>query len=72
MQYWESNLSQLEYQLSRNKEYNYSHTVFELCPLKEYLSDVTPTDLSKGTQQTIDLADQISKGIDVSDNELPF
>lgn len=70
MQYWESNLSQLEYQLSRNKEYNYSHTVFELCQLKEYLSDVTPTDLSKGATTTT--ANQIDFNNVEQDDSLPF
>ena len=68
MQYWEDNTKQLEYQLLQNKEYKYSHTKFELCPLKEYISNVTPTDLSN----TVDLAEQINKGIDVEDNDLPF
>lgn len=69
MQYWESNLSQLEYQLGQNKEYSYSHTIFEICPLKEYLQDVTPTDLSQGT--TTSTAD-IQTAVQEDDGDLPF
>lgn len=65
LQYWESNTTQLEYQLGQNKEYSYSHTKFELCPLKEYFAEVTPTDLSKAQPQT-------TIAIPEEDNDLPF
>lgn len=69
MQYWESNLNQLEYQLGQNKEYNYSHTVFELCPLKEYLSDVKPTDLSNSAQVA---TDNVQVDTQEGNDDLPF
>lgn len=65
MQYWEDNLKQLEYQLGQNKEYNYPNTRFELCPLKEFLSDVKPTDLSSPTTQA-------ELPVMEEDNDLPF
>lgn len=71
MQYWENNLSQLEYQLGQNKEYSYSHTIFEMCPLREYVQDVTPTDLSKTATSTTD-NNQINFNDVEEDDGLPF
>ena len=68
MQYWESNLSQLEYQLGQNKEFNYSHTIFELCPLREYVQDVTPTDFSQGTATSTAVPEEMKEFND----DLPF
>ena len=68
MQYWETSTKQLEYQLSQNKEFNYSHTKFELCPLREYLPDVKPTDFnntSSKPQNQIDFNN-------VEEDGLPF
>lgn len=69
MQYWESSTSQLEYQLGQTKERSYTNTTFELCPLREYVQDVTPTDFSKGAAtSTVD----IKTAIQEDDGDLPF
>jgi len=63
MQYWENKTNNLEYQLDRNKAYSYPNTRFEIAPIHEFTTVITPTDLTAGV---VDVA------TDNPDDDLPF
>lgn len=68
-QYWEDNMNYLERELNRNKEFNYSKTFFEVCPLKEYIQDVKPTDFNNTSSKP---QNQIDFNNVEEDDGLPF
>lgn len=70
MQSWETSTKQLEYQLGQNKDYSYKNTTFELAPLHEWISNVTPTNFA--TSSTTATPIQQPTIEENPDDDLPF